>query len=71
VQTEVAVLVKLGPCLRKWNLLKIQEEWLEQNLIVDPIDIEFLKDTVASQKEVAKAAQIENDADNACLGAKN
>ena len=66
----MALLVKLGPRPRKWNLLKIKE-WLEHNLIVDPIDIEFLKDTVASHKEVTEAAQKENDVDNACLGTKN
>lgn len=44
---------------------------LEYNQIVDPINIKFLNNTVASQKEVAEAAQKENNDDNICLGARN
>jgi hypothetical protein len=51
-------------------LVKIHE-WLEQNVIVNAADIAFVKDTVASRKEVAEAAQRENDEDNARLGAGN
>jgi hypothetical protein len=59
-----------GPRPKQWNLVKIHE-WLEQNVIVNAADIAFVKDTVASRKEVAEAAQRENDEDNARLGAGN
>ncbi len=47
---------KLGPCPKQWNLPKIHD-WFDQNPITDRTDIEFLKSTVASWKEVAEAAQ--------------
>jgi hypothetical protein len=44
---------------------------LEQHLIVNAIDIIFLKNTIASQKEIAEAAWKEDDKDNAWLGTGN
>ncbi len=58
---------KLGPNPKQWNLSKIHD-WLDQNPITDPTDIEFLKSMVSSWKEVIEAARKENDNDNARLG---
>ena len=38
---------------------------------MDPIDIEFVKDTVACRKKVSESARKEDDEDNARLGAGN
>ena len=65
-----SVSTKLPPRPRKWNLPKIQEH-LENNPIVNLIDIEFVKREVSARKEVAEAAQKENDDDNARLSAGN
>jgi hypothetical protein len=70
IRENSSVSVKIGPRPRKWNLPKIQE-WLENNPIVNPFDIEFVKGEVASRKEAAEAAQKENDDDNARLSAGN
>ncbi len=51
-------------------MVKIHE-WPEKNGIVNAADIAFVKDTVASQKDVAEAAQKENNEDNARLGSRN
>ena len=65
-----AASVKIGPRPKSWSVPKILE-WLEEHPIDDAIDIEFVTDTIASRKEVAEAAQKEDEENNARLGAGN
>jgi hypothetical protein len=39
-----------------------KNEWLEQNPIVNPVDITFLKDVVHIQREIADTARKEKHA---------
>jgi hypothetical protein len=62
---------KVGPRPKQWSLSKIQE-WLEDHPILNSVDISFLKQEVASRKEVLEAARKEEEEDNARLvGAGN
>jgi hypothetical protein len=51
---------KIGPCPKQWNLPK-NIDWLEQNPIVNPVHVTFLKDVVHSQREIADTARKEEN----------
>ena len=61
---------KIGPRPKQWTLVKIRD-WLEVNPIVDPNDVTFLKDVVRTRREIATAAQTEEQENNVRLGAGN